>query len=688
MKLKIIHYDDFNRLKKAIYPPSVVGATRLEERLEYDTVGNVKKRIDTANREMLYDYDTVNRLIKTTDALNQITQFEYNPRSQMTKVTDALSQVYDFSYDALGRQLSQTRAGGTMIYEYDSVGNRTKRTDYLSQVTNYTFDNLNRLTNISYPDATENVGLTYDVVSRLTKATKNAQDVTFAYDTRHRMTSTTDVHSKIVAMTYDAASNRTALKLSGVNFSTYVYDVANRLTKITNSADAKAVNYLYDNANRMTKETLPNGIATTFAYDGMSRLTQLKDAKGATTLFDRQFSYNPANQISQIAELTQTRNFAYDNVDRLTAMTNGTANESYTFDGVGNRTASHLSTSYLYQPNNRLTNTTTTSYVYNSNGNMVSKTDVSGTTQYIWDFENRLKQVIKPNGENALYKYDALGRRIERNLNNGASWQKFTYDGQDVMLDQNSDGTSVTYLNGLGIDNKLRQTVNGQAQYFLSDHLGSTNALADASGNLIASTNYDSFGNATNANFPTRYQFTGRELDNFTGLHYYRARWYDANLGRFISEDPIGFAGGDVNLFGYVGNNPIKYKDPKGTAIVPILFGGGALLGQAVLHSWLSGRAEQFFQKDDPWGRKKHCYVNCMSMRFHLFNPVFPTLASVSQEVGNLVLASTSKDFSMHVRDSLGDMQANQYGQGVSYIIWRSCKSLCEDCPSNLVSEL
>jgi RHS repeat-associated protein len=85
---------------------------------------------------------------------------------------------------------------------------------------------------------------------------------------------------------------------------------------------------------------------------------------------------------------------------------------------------------------------------------------------------------------------------------------------------------------------------------------------------LTEPTSYDSFGNATN-NLSTRYQFTGREFDNFTGLHYYRARWYDGNLGRFISEDPIGFGGGDINLYGYVRNNSIRHRDPSGKQILP-----------------------------------------------------------------------------------------------------------------------
>ncbi|MBK7708721.1 MAG: RHS domain-containing protein [Acidobacteria bacterium] len=124
-------------------------------------------------------------------------------------------------------------------------------------------------------------------------------------------------------------------------------------------------------------------------------------------------------------------------------------------------------------------------------------------------------------------------------------------------------GVLTKYQNGLGIDSKLKLSSNGVSRYFLTDHLGSTNALTDASGAILEQTAYDSFGNATNQ-LSTRYAFTGREFDNFTGLHYYRARFYDAKLGRFISEDPIGFAGGDVNLYAYVKNQALSLRDPTG----------------------------------------------------------------------------------------------------------------------------
>ena len=568
-------YNDFNRLKKAIYPPATTNATRLEERIEYNTIGNVKKRIDTANRETLYDYDTAHRLIKTTDALNQFTQFEYNARSQMTKVKDALNQEYVFTYDALGRQLSQTKASATMSYEYDAVGNRTKRTDYTGRETDYVYDNLNRLTNINYVGQTsDNASYVYDNLSRLTSATNYAGTVSFNYDNRSRIEGVIDVFDQKVNYQYDANGNRTRLKFSA-NVSSvitpgsnnfvldYVYDAANRLTQMTE--DNRTFGFSYDNANRMTSKTLPNGVSSIYNYDGMSRLTQLKHQLSSNNvLSDNQYAYNGANQISQIAELAQTKALTYDNIDRLTNVAlNSSSAENYSFDAVGNRTSSHLSSSYTHQPFNRLTATADTTYEYDDNGNITRKAIGEDILHnYTWDYENRLREATTRNGA-VEYKYDALGRRVERTVA-GEDAVQFTYDGLDTIFDLNtSDMSGTKYINGLGIDNKLSYQQGSDNYYFLQDHLGSTTALTNSNGAITEQTNYDSFGNATNQ-LSTRFQYTGREYDETTGLYYYRARWYDAQVGRFISEDPIGFAGGDVNLFGYVKNKPLKYKDPRG----------------------------------------------------------------------------------------------------------------------------
>lgn len=556
-------YDDFNRLKKVIYPPAFTGSTRQQETIEYDAAGNVTKRTDTAGRNTTYLYDAVDRLTKVTDPALQATQFEYNARSQTTKVIDALNQQYVFAYDALGRTTQSTRAGVSMSYVYDAVGNRTQRTDYNGTVTNYTFDDLNRLTSIAYPDSTS-ATYGYDVLSRLTSATNPNGTVSFGYDSRGRISSTTDVWGQTLGYSYDANGNRTALTVGGSGYATYQYDVVDRLTNLADSASQNFV-YSYDIVNRLTSRAAPNGVTTSFTYDGLDRLFELSHTKSPATLSINQYGSDSANRIFSWIGSSGNRSFSYDASDRLTTVMKMGGNESYGYDAVGNRTSSHLSASYTHQPFNRLTSTTSATYTYDNNGNLLSKVDGSGTRTYTWDSDNRLKQVTLPGGLTVNYKYDALGRRIQRTTSAGAD-ERFVHDGYDVLLDLNSSlAVTTSYLNEPGIDAHLRLTnTTTGVSYFLTDHLGSTSALTDASGNLVETFSYDSFGNNAGS-VRTRYTYTGRERDPDTGLLYYRARFYDTQLGRFMSEDPIGFTTGDVNLYGYVLNNPANFRDPSGT---------------------------------------------------------------------------------------------------------------------------
>ncbi len=161
------------------------------------------------------------------------------------------------------------------------------------------------------------------------------------------------------------------------------------------------------------------------------------------------------------------------------------------------------------------------------------------------------------------YAYDALGRRVQRTSTTSGT-TKFVYDGTDVVRDLDGSGNTIAaYLNGPGIDNKLRQTANGTVSYFINDHLGTTRVLADSSGLISSSLSYGSYGNVTSGSASTRYLYTGRETDSDIGLIYYRARFYDPEQGRFISEDPVGLEGG-INLFAYVENNPLRFTDPSG----------------------------------------------------------------------------------------------------------------------------
>jgi RHS repeat-associated protein len=154
-----------------------------------------------------------------------------------------------------------------------------------------------------------------------------------------------------------------------------------------------------------------------------------------------------------------------------------------------------------------------------------------------------------------------------------------------VLLDLNADwSVATTYLNAPGVDNHLRQTstVNG-ISYYLTDHLGSTDGLTDVAGNIIEQTSYDSFGNS-GGSVRTRYTYSGRERDPDTGLLYYRARFYDPQVGRFLSEDPLGLSAGP-NPYEYGFDNPLRYVDPTGNQPwqQAALAGGGTVGGAAAL---------------------------------------------------------------------------------------------------------
>ncbi len=480
----------------------------------------------------------------------------------MTAVVDAINQRYEFVYDALGHLTQEKKGTATKSFTYDAAGNRSQRNDYNNAVTNYTFDALNRLTTIAYPDSTT-ASYGYDVLSRLTNASNQNGTVALSYDNRGRLSSVTDVFGQVVSYGYDANSNRTQLSLSGVTAASYEYDVLNRLTQLTDAYNS-VFTFSYDIGSKLATRTSPNGVAMSYQYDGLNRLTRVTHSKAGSTLADFQYQFDAVNNILQMTDAAGTHSYAYDSLYRLTSATHpNQTNESYAYDDVGNRTASQQGSNYSYQAFNRLVAANGLSFGYDANGNLISKIDPSGTWSYLWDYENRLKQASLVGGPTLSYQYDALGRRVQRTSSSGGV-TKYVYDRADVVRELNDDLTIATdYLSGPYLDKKLKQVNASGALYFVGDHLGTTRGLTDAGGNLSSTVSYDSFGNAT-IGAATNYTFSGREFDVDTGLINYRARWYDPRQGRFISEDPIGFNGRDINLYRYVWNNPIRYRDPFG----------------------------------------------------------------------------------------------------------------------------
>jgi RHS repeat-associated protein len=194
-----------------------------------------------------------------------------------------------------------------------------------------------------------------------------------------------------------------------------------------------------------------------------------------------------------------------------------------------------------------------------ANGNTL--TDAQGRS-FTWDFENRLIQAVNPGVGTTTFKYDPFGRRIQKISPSFTSI--FVYDGSNLIETLNASGAEVaSYTQTRNVDEPLAELRSSSADYYEADALGSITSLSNGTGTLVNTYTYDSFGNLTASTGTVRnyFQYTAREFDSETNLYFYRARYFDPNSGRFLSEDP---AEDDLNLYAYVQNNPLNFVDPLG----------------------------------------------------------------------------------------------------------------------------
>ncbi len=294
-----------------------------------------------------------------------------------------------------------------------------------------------------------------------------------------------------------------------------------------------------------------------------------------------EYLFDPAGQLTQEIINGESSNYGYDGLGQLIGADRATGtDEAFAFDANGNRTGN----GYIVGPNNQILSDGTFNYAYDNEGNMVRKTEIAtgNITEYTWDHRNRLVRVTERSAGGIIlkesnYTYDVFDRRIAKSVDwDGAGPQPaertlFIYDRVNTWADFNEAGDLIArYLYGNKIDELLARLWPGEGtSWYLTDHLGTVRDLVNALGQLVNHIDFDSFGRIlaqTNALFSDRFLFTGREFDSTTGLYFFRARYIDAILGRFITQDPIGLEG-DLNLYRYVINSPLNLTDPSGKLI-------------------------------------------------------------------------------------------------------------------------
>ena len=452
----------------------------------------------------------------------------------------------------------------------------------------------------------------YDGLGRLIIAMDNdSNDLTFSYDALSRLTSETQSilggTGQTVIYEYDDASRLTKITAPSGKDTTYAYDVLGRNTTITSSANTIAT-YSYTGVLN-TGVVYGNGENIAYDYDALLRLASLDNG-----VQNYSYTYDDVSNITSDG----TKDYSYDNLYRLTNVAttaSGTTLENYNYDDAGNRVTDQDNT---YTTNNlnqylSLSGAINTSYTYDYNGNIIS----DGVKSFEYDYKNRLVKVSEWNEIIVEFTYDVLGRRIEKKTDTETI--QYVYANKNILEENTtkSSGTfQKTYINGIWLDNLVAYiqeqpglTFSEQEElefcelrvipyetqfnsyswtnitsrcnnltssgsiiventyYFHKNHLWSVVWITDASWVTVSEYDYDSFGNFTLSGYDTGNTrlFTWREYDEEINLYYLRARYYDSQTGRFISRDPI-WQVDDVNLYAYVGNNPLGFIDLHGLA--------------------------------------------------------------------------------------------------------------------------
>jgi RHS repeat-associated protein len=601
----IVEYDPvFSR------PVRVTDSLTKPWKFEYDARGNLTATVDPLSNRATMTYDSFGQPLTVTDEVQQTVTFRYDASGNLTAATDPLGNVTSATYDGLGRVLRQTNANGwstgfvydklsrltsmadaagTTSFTYDANSNVLTVTDARGKTTTYTYDSMDRPATRRDPLGATEVYTHNHAGELTTRQNRQGQVATFEYDARSRVVRMTDGDGATITYVYDAGDRLLQAFDSVDGPITNRYDVVDRL--VTEVTGLGVVNYAYDEIGRRRSMLVSGQAAVTYEYDDADRLRQVSRV-GQSAAIDR----DPVGRRRFLALSNGTSTeYQYDVASRLTGLiyrrgTSVIGDIHYEHDGSGRRVrvSGSLARTLLppavttaeYDDANRQRSFGGAQMSYDANGRLATRLDGDGVTSFTWNARDQLVGMHTAGGT-AVFGYDAFGRRSARTTDGNTTL--YLYDGSNVAAQSDGLGTT-SYLQTRRLDGVLGFGNADNTYSLLTDALGSTVAVIDAAGDLVAEYTYEPFGrtSASTSSVLLPFQFTGRENDDATGLYYYRARYYDSIRHRFLSEDPIEFDGGSPNLYAYVLNDPVDATDPTGQKSLTANWLIGPLIGAGV----------------------------------------------------------------------------------------------------------
>jgi RHS repeat-associated protein len=586
-----------------------------------------------------YSYDARGRLSELTWGTGPSARrfgFHYNAEGYLSSFLDPAGRATAFSYGAAGRVERQTRPDGVeTAFSWDAAGNLTGlvppgRPEHAFQftpvnlaaeyaapdagngITRTLFSyGLDRLPiQITRPDG-EGVEVIYDQAGRIETLAARDRQLTFGYDpATGRLSSLASSDGSTLTRTHDGplltsetwtgpvngtvtrSYNARFLTASlGVNGDTvaFEYDADGLLTR------AGDMTLTYSPENGLLTSTILGNCTETRDYDTFAfPVLQSLDCAGTpyTVAASSDILGRIGTGTETIGGAIEVFSYTYDMAGRLARVDrNGVPSSAYAYDPNGNRIARTTPSGTItatYDAQDRLLQYGAATYTYRANGELLSREEGGSVRTFSYDALGNLRAVTLPDGTRIDYLVDGRNRRIGKRVN-GVLVQGLLYqDGLHPVAELDGDGAVMSrfvYGSGRNVPDYM---VRGVTTYrIVADRLGSVRLVVDVANGIIAQRlDYDEFGQVlvdTNPGFQP-FGFAGGLYDRETRLVRFGSRDYDAETGRWTTKDPIGFRGGDTNLYAYVSGDPINFTDPTGRN--PVVVGAAILIGGYLIYKW------------------------------------------------------------------------------------------------------